>query len=157
MKNAPFTIAVMVSNSFLAIFGQSTSAPQFEVASVRLHASNEPTRIGVRISGNRVSGIASLKQSIPTAYDLQPYQVVGDWVDLDRYELAGVSIDFLLSAQRDAAAAKRFFQKALRSPNHPTPRVINVDKNPSYPPVVEALRAEGTLRRRCRPRPVQPQ
>ena len=34
-------------------------------------------------------------------------------------------------------------------------RVINVDKNPSYPPVVEALKAEGTLRRRCRLRPVQ--
>jgi transposase-like protein len=46
-------------------------------------------------------------------------------------------IDFLLSAHRDAAAAKRFFQKALCSPNHPTPRVINVDKSPSYPPVVE--------------------
>ena len=41
------------------------------------------------------------------------------------------------------------------SPNHPTPRVINVDKNPSYPPVVEALKAEDTLRRRCRLRPVQ--
>ena len=67
---------------------------------------------------------------------------------------AGASIDFLLSAQRDAAAAKRFFQ-ALRFPNHPTPRVINVDKNPSHPPVVEALKAEGTLRRRCRLRPVQ--
>src|SRR5215472_722257 len=65
------------------------------------------------------------------------------------------SIDFLLSARRDAAAAKRFFQKALCSPNHPTPRVINVDKNPSYPPVVEELKAEGTLRRRCRLRPVQ--
>jgi uncharacterized protein (TIGR03435 family) len=90
MKNAPFTIAVMISSSFFAVFGQSTSAPQFEVASVRLHASNEPTRIGVRISGNRVSGIASLKQFILTAYDLQPYQVVGgpNWIDLDRYELA---------------------------------------------------------------------
>jgi transposase-like protein len=68
---------------------------------------------------------------------------------------AGASIDCLLSARRDAAAAKRFFQKALSSPNHPTPRVINVDKNPSYPPVVEALKSEGTLQRRCRLRPVQ--
>jgi transposase-like protein len=68
---------------------------------------------------------------------------------------SGASIDFLLSAQRDAAAAKRFFQKALSSPNHPTPRIINVDQNPSYPPVVEAQKSEGTLRRRCRLRPVQ--
>lgn len=67
----------------------------------------------------------------------------------------GASIDFLLSAKRDTAAAKRFFQKALRSPTHPTPRVIDVDKNPSYPPVVQQLKAEGILRRRCRLRPVQ--
>jgi hypothetical protein len=34
----------------------------------------------------------------------------------------GATIDFLLSARRDAAAAKRFFQKALRSPGHPRRR-----------------------------------
>ena len=28
--------------------------------------------------------------------------------------------------------------------------MINVDKNPAYPAAVEALKAEGTLRRRCR-------
>jgi transposase-like protein len=68
---------------------------------------------------------------------------------------AGASIDFLLSARSDAAAAKRFFQKALCSPNHPKPWIINVDKNPSYPPIVEELKAGGTLPRRCRLRPVQ--
>jgi transposase, IS6 family len=82
-------------------------------------------------------------------------RVKGKWAYLYRaVDSAGASIDVLLSAQRDAAAAKRFFQKALRSSNHPT-RVINADKNPSYPPVVEALKAEGTLRQRCRLRPVQ--
>jgi transposase-like protein len=65
------------------------------------------------------------------------------------------SIDILLSAKRDAAASKRLFQKALRSTSHPTPRVINVDKNPSYPPVAQQLKVEGMLRRRCRLRPVQ--
>jgi transposase, IS6 family len=30
-----------------------------------------------------------------------------------------------------------------------------VDKNPSYPPVVEVLKSEGTLRHRFRLRPVQ--
>ena len=83
-------------------------------------------------------------------------RVKGKWSYLYRaVDSTGASIDFLLSARRDAAAAKRFFQKALRSPNHPTPRVINVDKNPSYPPVVEELKSEGTLRRRCQLRPVQ--
>jgi transposase, IS6 family len=67
----------------------------------------------------------------------------------------GATIDFLLSAKRDAAAAKRFFQKAIRSTDHPTPRVINVDKCPSHPAAVEQLKKEGQLLRRCRLRPVQ--
>jgi transposase-like protein len=33
--------------------------------------------------------------------------------------------------------------------------VINVDKNPAYPAAIEALKAEGTLRRRCRLRQCQ--
>jgi transposase-like protein len=35
------------------------------------------------------------------------------------------TIDFVLSALRDAAAAKRLFRKALCEPSHPQPRVIN--------------------------------
>jgi hypothetical protein len=44
----------------------------------------------------------------------------------------------------DAALLAR--ERALSSPNHPTPRVINVDKNPSYPPVIEELKTEDTKR-----------
>lgn len=39
----------------------------------------------------------------------------------------GATIDFLLSALRDAAAAKRLFRQALRDPSHPPPRVINTN------------------------------
>ena len=60
----------------------------------------------------------------------------------------GQTVDFLLTAKRDAAAAKRFFRRALNSPCNPVPRVINVDKNPAFPPAVEALKAEGVLPRR---------
>jgi transposase-like protein len=67
----------------------------------------------------------------------------------------GATIDFLLSASRDAAAATRFLQKALRSPGHPRPRVINVDGNPSYPRAVIELKAAGELSRRCRCRPIR--
>jgi transposase-like protein len=58
-------------------------------------------------------------------------------------------------SRRDAAAAKRFFQKALRAPGHPRPRVINVDGNPSYPKVITELKQTGELGRRCRCRPVR--
>ena len=73
----------------------------------------------------------------------------------DRYlyravDSTGQTIDFLLTAKRDAAAAKRFFRKALAGPNNPQPRVINVDKNPAYVPAVTELKSEGVLRRRCR-------
>jgi transposase, IS6 family len=57
----------------------------------------------------------------------------------------GATIDFLLSATRDVVAAKRFLQKALCSPGHPRPRVINVDGNPSYPNAISELKRTGEL------------
>jgi transposase-like protein len=60
----------------------------------------------------------------------------------------GQTIELLLTAKRDAEAAKRFFRKALNSPGNPLPRVINVDKNPAFPSAVEALKAEEVLARR---------
>ena len=51
----------------------------------------------------------------------------------------------MLSAKRDAKAAKRFFRKMLKLPQHPSPRVINVDRNKAYPPAVEELKEEGVL------------
>jgi transposase-like protein len=62
----------------------------------------------------------------------------------------GQTIDFLLTAKRDATAAKRFFQRALAHSGNRMPRVINVDKNRAYPAAVSDLKQEGTLRRGCR-------
>ena len=48
-------------------------------------------------------------------------KVKGRWTYLYRaVDSRGQTIDFLLSARRDAAAAKRFFRKALGQPHRPT-------------------------------------
>ena len=57
---------------------------------------------------------------------------------------------FPAQAKRGAAAAKRFFRKTLLDPANLQPRVINVEKNRTYPVAVEELKVEGTLRRRSR-------
>ena len=62
----------------------------------------------------------------------------------------GQTIDFLLSARRDAAAAKRFFPKALGQPHTMNPRTITVDKNAAYPKAVAEMRGAGELWRRTR-------
>ncbi len=53
---------------------------------------------------------------------------------------------FMLSAKRDARAAERFFRKALKASHNQTPRVINVDKNAAYPPAIDSLTEDQTLR-----------
>ena len=55
-------------------------------------------------------------------------RVKGKWVYLYRaVDSTGATIDFLLSAKRDAAAAERFLTKSLGGENHSAPRVINTD------------------------------
>jgi transposase, IS6 family len=46
------------------------------------------------------------------------------------------TLEFLLSATRDAEAAKRFFSKPLGASPTVTPHVITVDKNVAYPKVL---------------------
>src|ERR1700675_1465735 len=83
-------------------------------------------------------------------------RVKGKWVYLYRaVDSAGATIDFLLSAKRDAAAAERFLAKALGGENHPAPRVINTDEHAGYPPAIVRLKAEEALKENCRHRPVQ--
>jgi IS6 family transposase len=94
------------------------------------------------------------------------------WMYLYRaVDSEGNTLEFLLSATRDAEAAKRFFVKALHSssacsapqarpvqesvaqptspadpnPTKSAPRVINVDKNAAYPKAIADLKATGVL------------
>ena len=83
-------------------------------------------------------------------------RVSGRWCYLYRaIDSTGATIDFLLSALRDAAAAERLFRKALSDPAHPQPRVINTDKARLYCSAIAGVKEEGTLSRRCSHRPVQ--
>jgi len=94
-----------------------------------------------------------------------------EWMYLSRaVDSTGDTIEFFLSPTRDAAAAKRFFLKALHSTTdstpqaHPieeqvaqfmiltdtslvtsAPRVINVDKNAASPKAIAELKAAGVL------------
>jgi transposase-like protein len=73
----------------------------------------------------------------------------------DRYlyravDSTGQTIDFLLTAKRDADSAKRFLRKVFATEGNPMARVLNVDKNPAYPAAVRELKGEGTLPRRVR-------
>src|SRR6202008_2272154 len=77
-------------------------------------------------------------------------RVAGRWTYLYRaVDSTGATIDFFLSETRDVSAARTFFHKALAAPNHPRPRVINVDGNPSYPNVIYELKRNQALGQRC--------
>lgn len=73
-------------------------------------------------------------------------KVRGVWTYLYRaVDSLGQTIDFLLSARRDASAARHFLRKALGQPHTVNPRTITVDKNPSYPRAVRDLKRQGRL------------
>ena len=83
-------------------------------------------------------------------------KVKGQWKYLYRaVDSSGQTLDFMLSAKRDAKAAKRFLKKALKVRHTQTPRVINVDKNAAYPPAVDELKKEESLTEDTELRPVK--
>ncbi|MEN9871809.1 MAG: hypothetical protein RLZZ171_2801 [Cyanobacteriota bacterium] len=73
-------------------------------------------------------------------------KVKKEWKYLYRaIDSQGNTLDFMLSAKRDAKAAQRFFKKVLGGQHTDIPRVINVDKNPAYPLALKDLKAEKVL------------
>jgi transposase, IS6 family len=62
----------------------------------------------------------------------------------------GQTIDFLLSARRDAEAAKRSFRETIGQPHTVNPRTMTVHKNPAYPKAVTEMKDGGELWRRSR-------
>jgi transposase-like protein len=73
-------------------------------------------------------------------------KVRGKWMYLYRaVDKYGETVEFMLSAKRDAAAAKRFFRRALKSPHNDMPYVITVDKNAAYPVAISELKEDEVL------------
>jgi transposase-like protein len=87
----------------------------------------------------------------------EPYlRAKGEWVYLYRaVDASGQTIDLLLSLERNAAAARRFFRKALGQPHTVNPRTITADKNAAYPIATKAMKQEGTLWRFAKLRQVK--
>ncbi len=77
-------------------------------------------------------------------------KIKGTWMYLYRaVDSEGNTLEFHLSATRDAQAAKRFFAKALGASHTVTPRVITVDKNAAYPKALNELKTIGVLPAAC--------
>ena len=51
----------------------------------------------------------------------------------------------MLSVNRNKKAVKKFFKKMLGNPHVTTPSVMNVDKNPAFPPAHQELISSGGL------------
>lgn len=67
-------------------------------------------------------------------------KVKGQWKYLYRaVDSNGQTIDFLLTAKRDAAAALRFFRKAIR--HHDEPEVVTIDKSGANTAALATLNA----------------
>jgi transposase, IS6 family len=57
----------------------------------------------------------------------------------------GQTVDFLLTAKRDTAAAKRFLRNAIDASGNGMPRVVIVDKNLAYSAAVAVLKVDGVI------------
>ena len=74
-------------------------------------------------------------------------EVKGQWKYLYRaVDKQGSTLDFLLTARRDKTAAKRFFDKAIRSSG--APEKINMDKNCSNKVAADGINETRKQRKR---------
>jgi len=68
-------------------------------------------------------------------------KIKGQWKYLYRaVDTAGQTVDFLLTARRDAPAALRFFRKAIRHQGEP--EVVTIDKSGANTAVLTTLNAD---------------
>ena len=79
-------------------------------------------------------------------------KVVGHWKYLYRaVDRAGDTVDFLLTARRDVAAARRFLKHAINL--HGVPKKITIDKSGANTAAIEGVKADACvdiLMRQCK-------
>jgi IS6 family transposase len=93
-----------------------------------------------------------------TSYRLdETYVKVGtEWKYLYRAVVStGSTIEFMLSAERDISAAKRFFKKMMRADHRRLPFTISTDKHASYPQAFAVSVKERVLPPDCKLRRVK--
>jgi transposase, IS6 family len=61
----------------------------------------------------------------------------------------------MLSVHRNKQSAKRFFKKLFSNQHTISPRVINVDKSPTFPPALSELQAENEAPKKTKLRAVK--
>ncbi len=71
---------------------------------------------------------------------------------IDKY---GATLDWMLSIHRDKKSAKRFFKKILEKKHVKDPRVINVDKSPTFPGALSELQEEKKFPEKTKLRPLK--
>ena len=73
-------------------------------------------------------------------------KIKGKWHYLYRaIDKHGNTLDWMLSRRRNKKSAKRFFKKVLGNSHTVSPRVINVDKSPTFPPALNELQAANDM------------
>ena len=95
------------------------------------------------------SGVGRICNATNDSYrvDETYIKIKKQWYYLYRaVDSTGATLDFMLSATRDADAAERFFRKVLQASHTRTPRVITIDQNVAYPLAFEALSGKAAPR-----------
>ena len=83
-------------------------------------------------------------------------KVKGKWVYLYRaIDKHGQTLDWMLSSHRNKPSAKRFFKKTLNNKHVVEPRVISVDKSPTFPPALGELQKESIMPKSTKLRPIK--
>jgi len=74
-------------------------------------------------------------------------KIKGSWHYLYRaIDKQSNTLGWMLSKNRNKQSAKRFFKKLLGNKHTLNPRVINVDKSPTFPPALSELQSENIMR-----------